>query len=339
MGGCNSHVVFDDKPGGDLSAGLSLATSQGCAECTFSINASNSASTVDIGRKNDADPKGKRILIRPLIPFQVTFNGTVHAIDHLEWYYPSPLRVEGTNADGMLACVSEQLTIYIPLTSTRNFAGTQGGAPAADSTNFFGDISPRLAELKQDQSIEGISVGQNWSLSKLIPTDAPFFTWIQSEYQQYTKYAVPCGEMRIGYRETPGPRAIFLKNPAVIADNDMALLQHTVGRIDPTSIVSSLPQVYYYPPNTPCPANAKCGAKKAAANNDVGIKIAIGVGVLLCLCFVAIVIPIVFEDKTAWMPRYANYLKSMPTTGILFVIFMVLIVFGLTAAGIAGAYK
>ena len=339
------HIVFDDKPSGDITAGLSMANSEGCSDCSFSINSSNSVSTVDVLRPVDTDPKANRIIIKPIIPLQVTFNGSVYSIKTLEWYYPSPLRVEGTNADGMLACIAEQLTIYIPLTSTRNFAGTQGSAPQADSTNFFGDIGVRLGELnKPGKSIEGVSVGQNWSLSKLIAPDAPFFTWTQSDYQEYTKYVIPCGETRIGYRELPGPRAIFMKTPAVIADNDMAYLQHTVSRIDPSKVISTLSHVYYYPPNAPCPPNQKCPAKKVAAGSSttfsgIGLKMAIAAGVLLSLCFVAIVIPIIFEDRSTWMQVAANYLRSMPTMSVLFVIFMVLIVFGLTAAGIASSYK
>jgi len=342
-------MVTDPMPGGDLTAGLSMAKSEGCSNCTFSINAANSVSTVDIVRMPDSnETSGNRIHILPIIPFQVTFNGSVYSIPRLEWYYPSPLRVEGQNADGVLACIGETITIYIPLTSTRNFAGTAGGAPAAGSTNFFAAISPRFGELTADpgkvfgsrKSIEGISVGQNWSLSQLVPANAPFFTWVQSEYQTYTKYAIPCGEMRIGYRETPGPRVIFMKTPAVIADNDMAALQHTVGRIDPKKIIPSLPHVYYYPPNAPCP-DGRCPAKKTQSTSNTGalMKIAIAGGALIGLCFIAILIPIIFEDRSTWLQVAANYLRSMPTMRVLFVIFMVLIVFGLTAAGIAGSYK
>jgi len=340
-------MVTDPMPGGDLAAGLSMATSEGCAGCTFSINAANSVSTVDIVRMPDSDTTyGNRIQILPLIPLQVTFNGSVYSIPRLEWQYPSPLRVEGQNADGVLACIGENITIYIPLTSTRNFAGTAGGAPAAVSTNFFAGISPRLGELSLDpgkvfvgrKSIEGISVGQNWSLSQLVAADAPFFTWVQSEYQPYTKYAIPCGEMRIGYRETPGPRVIFMKTPAVIADNDMAALQHTVGRLDPKKIIPSLPHVYYYPPNAPCPAG-KCPAKATAQQSTVGptlTKIAIAGGVLVGLCLIAIVIPLIFE-KSSWFSSAAAGLKSLPTMTVLFVIFGALILFGLIAAAIAFA--
>ena len=352
MGGalssCNVHTVFDPMPGGDLTAGLSMATSEGCSQCAFSINAANSVSTVDIGRAPDTDPKGNRIGIKPLIPFQVTFNGAVYSIPLLEWYYPSPLRVDGQNADGVLACIGDQITIYIPLTSTRNFAGKTGGVPSSDSTNFFASISPRLGELSaatgkpfsSTKSIEGVSVGQNWSLSQLVPADSPFFTWVQSEYQQYAKYAIPCGEMRIGYRETPGPRVIFMKNAAVIADNDMAALQHTVGRIDPKKIIASLPKVFYYPPHTPCPAG-KCPAKASAASalSPTLLKIAIAGASLLGLCFVAIVIPLIFEERSTWMKSGATFLKSLPTMSVLFVVFMVLILFGFIAAAIGVANK
>jgi len=288
---------------------------------------------------------GNRIHILPLIPFQVTFNGSVYSIPRLEWYYPSPLRVEGQNADGVLACIGETITIYIPLTSTRNFAGAAGGAPAAGSTNFFAAISPRLGQLSVDpgkvfgsrKSIEGISVGQNWSLSQLIPADAPFFTWVQSEYQTYTKYAIPCGEMRIGYRETPGPRVVFMKTPAVIADNDMAALQHTVGRLDPKNVIPSLPHVYYYPPNAPCPAG-KCPAK-ATTQSNIGptiTKIAIAIGALVGLCLIAILIPLIFEKSSLFTSAAAG-LKSLPTMTVLFAIFGALILFGLIAAAIAFA--
>jgi hypothetical protein len=336
-------------PGGDLTAGLSMSKSEGCSNCTFSINAANSVSTVDIVRMPDSDATyGNRIHILPIIPFQVTFNGSVYSIPRLEWQYPSPLRVEGQLADGVLACIGETITIYIPLSSTRNFAGTVGGAPPSGSTNFFASISPRLGELSVERgkvfgsrkSIEGISVGQNWSLSQLVPADAPFFTWVQSEYQQYTKYAIPCGETRIGYRETPGPRVIFIKTPAVIADNDMAALQSTVGRIDPAKVIRSLPHVYYYPPNAPCPAG-RCPAKKkqeTSSSTGAFMKVAIAGGVLIGLCFIAILIPLIFE-RYGWFTQTAAKLKSASTLTILFVIFLVLILFGFIAAGIIAGTK
>lgn len=346
---CNVRIVTDPMPGGDLTAGLSMSKSEGCSNCTFSINEANSVSTVDIVRMPDSDENhGNRIHILPIIPFQVTFNGSVYSIPRLEWYYPSPLRVEGQNADGVLACIGEQITIYIPLSSTRNFAGTVGGAPAAGSTNFFASISPRFAEVSVERgkvfgsrkSIEGISVGQNWSLSQLVPADAPFFTWVQSEYQPYTKYAIPCGETRIGYRETPGPRVIFMKTPAVIADNDMAALQSTVGRIDPAKVIRSLPHVYYYPPNAPCPAGRCPAKKKQETGSSTGaiMKIAIAGGVLIGLCFIAILIPLIFE-KYGWFTQTAAKLKSASTLTILFVIFLVLILFGFIAAGIIAGTK
>ena len=327
-------------PTSDLNTGLSMSTSEGCADCKLTIDDRNTVSSVD------ASTTALGILIKPILPVQVTFNGEVHNLDRFFWTYPAPLRVEGQQADAVLIGVSEGFLIFFPLASTVN--ATQS---SPESSDFFANITPLLGDLKDKdgkpsgKTITGIPVGQNWSLGKLAKDNDPYFTWVDASYERYVKYEVPCGERRIGWQATSGPRVVYMKKPATVSESDLGVLRALASRVEAGAIIKQVPHVFYYPPNAPCDGSAACAPKKKALgaakdqNTGFGIQLIVGISLVILFC-AAVIFGLVYSELPGNMfDRLGGVVAGLPSTGFLIVLFGGLLVFALAAAGVAGAFN
>lgn len=254
--------TVDPKPevNSDTSRGLYISQSEGCAQCDLYIDTGISSSSVRLVRSKNAlkyDPSkpdtagplssATAVFVRPSIPFKFRFNGVEETVKQLVVYSPSPLRVESVQHDAVIqigwGLGDNKTVIFVPLVT-----GNAGG-PGGAFVQAFASSIPSLLGLPPVEGGEpaslNISTGKDWSLSNLISLKDPFFTWVNSEFEQYVKYDSLI-ERRIGWRPKDGVRYVFMQNPVQVAANDMAMFSR-LPVSDPLTVIPRLPKVYYKP--------------------------------------------------------------------------------------------
>ena len=249
---CSKQDRIDPKISVDLGVGLSIATSEQCASCSLSFPLGNTASASAMTRDKNT------IVLRPFSPFVAVFNGRQFTFSELLLYYPAPLRVEGVQADAVLQCNSgTELEIFIPL---------KKGSTTGDSGAFLSAVSQRLDPAtsaglgivnKDSKAYERFDIvtGKDWSLTNLVTTSAPYFTWVDSKLEQYVKAELMC-DRYIGWRSKPGPQVIYFQNPVSVSAADIDRLTATVGAVMPNTVLSSITQPLYFSGRANCPAPA-----------------------------------------------------------------------------------
>jgi hypothetical protein len=236
----------------DLGVGLSIATSEQCASCSLSFPLGNTASASAMTRDKNT------IVLRPFSPFVAVFNGRQFTFSELLLYYPAPLRVEGLQADAVLQCNSgTELEIFIPL-KKGSTTGASGAFLSAVSQRLDPATSAGLGIVKKDSTEYerfDIVTGQDWSLTNLVTTSAPYFTWVDSKLEQYVKADLMC-DRYIGWRSNPGPQVIYFQNPVSVSAADIDKLTATVGAVMPDTVLSNITQPLYFSGKANCPAPA-----------------------------------------------------------------------------------
>lgn len=326
---CTTRDIVDPYPGNDVINGLKRADSEGCSNCNLIIDNGNTVSTVDL-RVFD-----KGVRITPVIPLTITFNTQQYKITEIDFFYPAPIRVEGTNADAVMRFKSldgDGLELFLPLASSVNMT--------TSPSDFLSKIAQSLPDTTKKTTVSSVSVGQNWSLASLISPNDPYFTWVNADYERYVKYLIPCSQRIMGWRPLRGPRAIYMANPTVIPDGDMAILRASVLRLNPTDVFKTLPYTYFYPPNEPCtdckvPAKAKTSAPSPMSAALFNWIIAIVVVILFCIAVIVGVL--MTEQKGSVFEMASNLLRSMSSFYVLMFVFGLLVILALTVAGITTA--
>lgn len=285
---CSKQDRIDPKISVDLGVGLSIATSEQCASCSLSFPLGNTASASAMTRDKNT------IVLRPFSPFVAVFNGRQFTFSELLLYYPAPVRVEGLQADAVLQCNSgTELEIFIPL-KKGSTTGASGAFLSAVSQRLDPATSAGLGIVKKDSTEYerfDIVTGQDWSLTNLVTTDAPYFTWVDSTLEQYVKADLMC-DRYIGWRSKPGPQVIYFQNPVSVSAADIDKLTATVGAVMPDTVLSSITQPLYFSGRANCPAPAAKTKPPAATGLTVttfGNVFAYFISVLLVLLAVAIV--------------------------------------------------
>lgn len=259
--------TVDPKPevNTDTARGLYISQSEGCDQCDLYIDTGISTSSARLSRLQGAlryDPSkpetagpnsvNTSVVLKPSLPFKFRFNGVEETIGLMTVYSPSPLRIESVQHDAVIQIGwllpgrfgPNRVIILVPLVT-----GNAGGAGGAFVQAFASSI-PSLLGLPPPAEGAGepfldISTGKDWSLSNLISLKDPFFTWVDSEYEQYVKYDSLI-ERRIGWKPKDGVRYIFMQNPIQVSANDMAMFSR-LPISDPLMVIPRLPKVYYKP--------------------------------------------------------------------------------------------
>jgi hypothetical protein len=285
---CSKQDRIDPKNSVDLGVGLAIATSEQCASCSLSFPLGNTASASAMTRDKNT------IVLRPFSPFVAVFNGRQFTFSELLLYYPAPVRVEGLQADAVLQCNSgTELEIFIPL-KKGSTTGASGAFLSAVSQRLDPATSAGLGIVNKDSNQYerfDIVTGQDWSLTNLVTTDAPYFTWVDSTLEQYVKADLMC-DRYIGWRSKPGPQVIYFQNPVPVSAADIDKLTATVRAVMPNTVLSNITQPLYFSGRANCPAPAAKAKPPAAPGVNVtmiGNVFAYFISVLLVLLAVAIV--------------------------------------------------
>jgi len=326
---CTTRDIVDPYPGNDVINGLKRADSEGCSNCNLIIDNGNTVSTVDLHVFDDG------VRITPVIPLTVTFNTQQYKITEIDFFYPAPIRVEGTNADAVMRFKSmdgDGLELFLPLASSVNMS--------TNPSDFLTKIAHSLPDTTKTTTVSSVSVGQNWSLAGLISPNDPYFTWVNADYERYVKYTIPCSQRVLGWRPLRGPRAIYMANPIVVPDSDLATLRASVLRLNPTDAIKTLPYTYFYPPNEPCadcktPAKATTSAPSPMSTALFNWIIAIVIVILFCIAVIVGVL--MTEQRGSVFEMASNFLRSISSFYVLMLVFGLLIILALTVAGIAKA--
>jgi len=255
-----------------MTVGVTVAGSHGCKSCTLRYPPGNTASTVSLTRT------GNTIVISPLVPFTAEFNGTRYTFNDVRLFYPSPIRVEGIQADAVIQCIdSTNLMILIPLQKAASGNGssfeflspiasrldpaTADGMGLKDNPvedpkiMASGDFVAKLMEYARVKRAQAagdtyntisVPTGQNWALTNLVKESDPYFTWVNSGLEQYTRSDSDC-DRYIGWRATKGAQVIFYQNPVPIAQDDFVRLTSTVGPVKPADVLSPVTNPLYMP--------------------------------------------------------------------------------------------
>jgi len=285
---CSKQDHIDPKNSVDLGVGLAIATSEQCASCSLSFPLGNTASASAMTRDKNT------IVLRPFSPFVAVFNGRQFTFSELLLYYPAPLRVEGLQADAVLQCNSgTELEIFIPL-KKGSTTGASGAFLSAVSQRLDPATSAGLGIVNKDSNQYerfDIVTGQDWSLTNLVTTDAPYFTWVDSTLEQYVKVDLMC-DRYIGWRSKPGPQVIYFQNPVPVSAADIDKLTATVRAVMPNTVLTTITQPLYFSGRANCPAPVAKAKPPASAGVNVemiGNIFAYFISVLLVLLAVAIV--------------------------------------------------
>jgi len=242
MGGGSSSFqkkeIVDPKPNPERNGGISVATSSGCDSCSLSFDLGSTTSLVTATRVPVKDTSlGNRIQLTPSAPLSLTFNGRHASFTQLFLYYPAPLQVEGVQADAMLQGVDpDNIMIFIPLKKS-----TSGG-------DFLDAIASRISPTVDGLGIPdpttkeynkvAIPTGDAWSFTSLVKPADPYFTWSDSELEQYVITDNPF-QKHIGWRAKPGPQVIYFKNPVPISSSSIASISAAIGPVTPKDVIHS----------------------------------------------------------------------------------------------------
>lgn len=273
MGGggskCSKVDYIDPKPSVDMNAGVSVAGSRGCKSCSLVYPQANTASTVSLTRK------GNMIVMTPSVPFTAVFNGIKATFTDVRLFYPSPIRIEGVQADGVVQCADDNLTILIPLKKSEGASGLSAqflntivsrlnpataegmGLPdnpeenpkIMESKDFFAILMERIrvanAKAAGTSYLKvNVPTGQDWALTNLVKDTDPYFTWVNSSLEQYTRAEYECARY-LGWRSTGGAQVIFYQNPVPILETDFNRLTVTVGPVKPSDVLSPVTNPLY----------------------------------------------------------------------------------------------
>ena len=240
---CTKQDHIDPKPSVDMNVGITVAGSQGCKSCVLSFSQQNTASAVTLTRKVNT------LIIRPFSPFTITFNGTQAVFTEIRLIHPAPLRVEGVQADAALQCVDDNntVTMIIPLASASGDTGTGFGFLNTIAANLDGSTSGGLGIVNKDTGEyeqTTVNTGQHWSITNLVSSTDPYFTWVNSELVQYVKSDSQC-DRYLGWKSTPGAQVIYFQNPVKVSSADINKLNATVGAVLPKDVLSTVTNPLY----------------------------------------------------------------------------------------------
>jgi hypothetical protein len=245
---CVQQQRFEPRPE-TTNAELTIANSQQCNGCALNLSQTTTSSVITVTRNR------AYLVLKPSVPFTVTFNGTSAVFDTILVYVPSPLSVEQTQSDAVLHCMSTNQSIWllIPLMKTNmgdsvDFLSAIAGGLDPATPRGLGIVNPTTGAYAS----QTVSTGQEWSVTKLVKGTDPYFTWVNGNYELFVKSESKC-ERVYGWRSTAGPQVIFFQNPVGVSGEDIDRIRETIGTVNPRDIELSVSNVLYSPGEAKCP--------------------------------------------------------------------------------------
>jgi hypothetical protein len=333
MGGSHSKATRDEIPPdprlGNQSTGLTISQSEGCDGCKLVIDRNISSSSVMITReRNTTETPSTKLIIKPSIPFRLTFNGKEDTIARIELYHPSPVRIENVQHDAVISFIGTSGSIvFVPIVGS-----------SSPTSQFISKISSFMTPLttgssdpnfynRQTGEYQKITIptGNDWSLSDIFSPEDSFFTWAVHDWKKELVRKRKEGSTEVSvYKWVPtssgGTRIIFMQNPMGVAATDLqTILQLPVT--DPLLPQNSLQldHVYYKPgppkgcktctpiPPASNPFTEPVAVPQGAGHLDPSALIGIVIGMI---AGVAGFIAIYFGVKWA-MKAYGNTFKNV----------------------------
>ena len=291
-----------------MNVGITVAGSEACKGCSLSFPLGNTASEVSVTRNKNT------LVITPFSPFAATFNGKHAVFTEVRLYHPAPLRVEGVQADAVLQCMDgESMTLFIPLVKSAGGSGSAVSFLSTIAAQLDPGKSSGLGIVNKDSgNYETITVptGGDWSLTQLVDGKDPYFTWMNSELQQYTKSDSECFR-RIGWKNTEGAQVIYFQNPVTVSASDIEKLTATVMPVMPASVLSTVQHPLYSKGNAKnCPPILP-SLKKPGFKMDKGLNSFMTYFMILAAALLGIVVAIAFVNSNIMKPVAAGFTRLM----------------------------
>jgi hypothetical protein len=239
---CSKTDVRDPKPSVDMNVGITVAKSQTCQSCVLTFDQANTSSGVTVTRKGGA------LRVTPFAPFTITFNGRQAVFTELAIFRPAPLRVEGVQADVVVQFIDGQnLILFVPLMKADGGSGPGFSFLSPITSRLDPATSTGLGVFKKDTSTYDtldISTGQDWSITNLVDNSDPYFTWSNSELEEYVKMDTECTRW-IGWRQKPGAQVIYFQNPVSVSRSDIDAINNTLSSVKPNDVLSPVMNPLY----------------------------------------------------------------------------------------------
>jgi hypothetical protein len=303
---CIKQYRFEPRPE-TANAQLTIAGSQQCSSCSLNLLQTTTSSVITVTRERGY------LILKPSVPFTVTFNGTTAVFETIIVYVPSPMSVEHTQSDAVLHCIStnNSMWLLIPLMKidmgdSVDFLSAIAGALDPATAKGLGIIDPS----KGTYATQTVSTGQDWSVASLVKGTDPYFTWVNGNYELFVKSDTRC-ELLYGWRSTAGPQVIFFQNPVGISGQDIDRIRETIGTVTPREIEFSVSNVLYSPGEAKCPPKLP-SLKMPKFKVDTSLnEYALWFGIIL-IAFLAVVVALaLIVQKDGPIQRMANGLNRM----------------------------
>jgi len=318
MGGggskCTKRDFIDPKPSVDMNVGITVAGSEGCKECSLSFPLGNTASEVVLTREKNT------IVIVPLSPLAAIFNGKQAVFTVLHLYHPAPLRVEGVQADAVLECRDQNIQLFIPINKSAGEGGTSIDFLNMIAAQLNPSTSAGLGIVNKDTKMydyPSVHTGAEWALTRLVSGTDPYFTWVNSELEQYTKLDLVC-ERYIGWKSKTGAQVIYFQNPVSVSAEDVEALIRTTGPVMPGDVLGAVQHPLYSAgePNNCKPRSPKLKLPTIKMNkrfNDFIMFFLLFCGMLLAIVFaIAFVNSDVLKSFAAGLTRLFAWRTPRP---------------------------
>ena len=306
MGGggskCTKQDHVDPKPSVDMNVGITVAGSEGCKGCTLSFPLGNTASEVVLTRDKNT------IVIKPLSPFAAIFNGRQAVFTEVHLYHPAPLRVEGIQADAVLQCISGDTFLFIPLAKSAGGGGRSIDFLNAIAAQLDPETSVGLGIVNKDSNQyekPTVHTGGDWALTMLVSGTDPYFTWVNSELEQYTKFDSGC-DRYIGWKSKTGAQVIYFQNPVSVSSADIEKLTRTAGPVMPDEVLSTVQHPLYSAGEAKNCKPPLPKLKMPTFKMDKGLKDFMMYFILLAASLLAIVLAIAFINSDILKPFAAG---------------------------------
>jgi hypothetical protein len=249
---CTKQDHIDPKPSSDMNAGITVAGSENCRGCSMTFPLANTASTVSMtrvgSRASGSNVKSaNRLAITPFTPFSMTFNGHQAVFKTIYVYYPAPLRVEGVQADAVVQCESDDIVLFIPLMKATSGSGASVDFLSMITATLDPATERGLGIVGKESGVYAtttVVTGQDWSLTNIVSVSDPYFTWVDSELEQYTKFDGLCDRW-IGWKSKAGKQTIYMQNPSQVESSDIDKLTATIGAVKPEDVITTVTHPLY----------------------------------------------------------------------------------------------
>ena len=152
----------------------------------------------------------------------------------------------------MIQAVDENnITLFVPLMAGGQASGFLDSISARinPTPDGLGAVDPATGAFKTIS----IPTGQEWSLTNLVKSKDPYFTWVEADLEQYT-ISDNSFLRHVGWRSKSGSQVIYFQNPAAITSAQLSALTSAIGPVTPGDVVTSVVNPLYAAGEVSCPS-------------------------------------------------------------------------------------